>query len=366
MLNHIKRKKSNEKNNNNFNKNNNNSKSKNKIKGNNAIVKDHFDSDYLSKSVNDYSINRNTLLKQILGNMADSGGFEGRHLANGIEILKTMIEEKTCTRFLSFVGALVSTGNRGIIRDMIKNKMFDCIITTCGALDHDIAKSFSSYYEGDFRLDDQFLLKKDIHRLGNILIPNKNYGPLIETKVQPILQELYDSIKSSSQSQSQSQSHSLGLAPSEILRFIGSHLNESSFLYWAAKNNIPVIVPGIVDGAVGNQIWLFNQSHKDFRVDVLKDQTILSEMIFDAKMTGAFMMGGGLSKHHTLWWNQYRGGLDYAVYITTASEWDGSLSGAPVAEAISWGKVTTQAKQVTIHADVSTVLPFIYYGLISK
>jgi deoxyhypusine synthase len=117
---------------------------------------------------------------------------------------------------------------------------------------------------------------------------------------------------------------------------------------------------------VGNQIWLFNQSHKDFKIDILKDQTKLSEIIFDAKKTGAFMLGGGLSKHHTLWWNQYRGGLDYAVYITTASEWDGSLSGAPVAEAISWGKVTAQAKQITIHADVSTVLPFIYHGLISK
>lgn len=346
------------KNNNYINKNNDSSNSKSKIR--NTIVKDNSNSDYLSKSVNDYSINRNTSLKQILRNMSDSGGFEGRHLANGVEILKKMLDEKNCTRFLSFVGALVSTGNRGIIRDMLKNKMFDCIITTCGALDHDIAKSFSSYYEGDFRLDDQFLLKKDIHRLGNILIPNENYGPLIETKVQPLLQELYDSDKSRSRSQS------LGLAPSEILRFIGSHLNESSFLYWAAKNDIPVIVPGIVDGAVGNQIWLFNQSHKDFRIDVLKDQTILSEIVFDAKITGAFMMGGGLSKHHTLWWNQYRGGLDYAVYITTASEWDGSLSGAPVAEAISWGKVTTQAKQVTIHADVSTILPFIYYGLISK
>jgi deoxyhypusine synthase len=354
LLTHIKR------NNNYINKNNDSSNSKSKIR--NTIVKDNSNSNshYLSKSVNDYSINRNTSLKQILRNMADSGGFEGRHLANGVEILKRMLDEKNCTRFLSFVGALVSTGNRGIIRDMLKNKMFDCIITTCGALDHDIAKSFSSYYEGDFRLDDQFLLKKDIHRLGNILIPNENYGPLIETKVQPLLQELYDSDKSRSQSQS------LGLAPSEILRFIGSHLNETSFLYWAAKNDIPVIVPGIVDGAVGNQIWLFNQSHKDFRIDVLKDQTILSEMVFDAKITGAFMMGGGLSKHHTLWWNQYRGGLDYAVYITTASEWDGSLSGAPVAEAISWGKVTTQAKQVTIHADVSTVLPFIYYDLISK
>ncbi|WP_458744881.1 deoxyhypusine synthase [Candidatus Nitrosocosmicus sp. T] len=312
-------------------------------------------SNYLSKDVQDISINQKTSINQILKNMTDSGGFEGRHLANGVEILKKMQNEKNCTRFISFVGALMSTGNRGIVRDMIKNKMFDCIITTCGALDHDIAKSFSSYYEGDFRLDDQFLLKKDIHRLGNILIPNKNYGPLIENKVQPILQKLYHNSKSSRE-----------FAPSEIIRYIGSHLNESSFLYWASKNNIPVFVPGIVDGAVGNQIWLFNQSHKDFKIDILKDQTMLSEIIFDAKKTGAFMMGGGLSKHHTLWWNQYRGGLDYAVYVTTASEWDGSLSGAPVAEAISWGKVTTQAKQVTIHADVSVVLPFIYYALISK
>lgn len=323
------------------------------VKKKNVDTKDS--SNYLSKDVKDYSINQKTSINQILENMTDSGGFEGRHLANGVEILKKMLNEKNCTRFVSFVGALMSTGNRGIVRDMIKNKMFDCIITTCGALDHDIAKSFSSYYEGDFRLDDQFLLKKDIHRLGNILIPNKNYGPLIENKVQPILQKLYHNSKSSRE-----------FAPSEIIRYIGSHLNESSFLYWAFKNNIPVFVPGIVDGAVGNQIWLFNQSHKDFKIDILKDQTKLSEIIFDAKKTGAFMMGGGLSKHHTLWWNQYRGGLDYAVYITTASEWDGSLSGAPVAEAISWGKVTTQAKQVTIHADVSTVLPFIYYALISK
>jgi deoxyhypusine synthase len=323
------------------------------VKKKNVDTKDS--SNYLSKDVQDYSINPKTSINEILKNMTDSGGFEGRHLANGVEILKKMLNEKNCTRFISFVGALMSTGNRGIVRDMIKNKMFDCIITTCGALDHDIAKSFSSYYEGDFRLDDQFLLKKDIHRLGNILIPNKNYGPLIENKVQPILQKLYHNSKSSRE-----------FAPSEIIKYIGSHLNESSFLYWAFKNNIPVFVPGIVDGAVGNQIWLFNQSHKDFKIDILKDQTKLSEIIFDAKKTGAFMMGGGLSKHHTLWWNQYRGGLDYAVYITTASEWDGSLSGAPVAEAISWGKVTTQAKQVTVHADVSAVLPFIYYALISK
>ena len=308
---------------------------------------------YLSKTVKDYNIESSSRFENIIEFMNESGGFEGRHLANGITILQNMINEKDCTKFLSFVGALISTGNRGIVRDMIKNKMFDCIITTCGALDHDIARSFSSYYEGDFQLDDNFLLTKNIHRLGNILVPNENYGPLIESKIQPILQDLYDKTENSKE-----------FSPSEIIKYIGSRLNETSFLFWAFKNEIPVFVPGIVDGAVGNQIWLFNQNHKDFKIDILKDQTKLSEIIFDSKMTGAFMMGGGISKHHTLWWNQYRGGLDYAVYVTTSSEWDGSLSGALVKEAISWGKVTSEAKQITIHADISTVLPFIYYRLI--
>jgi len=78
------------------------------------------------------------------------------------------------------------------------------------------------------------------------------------------------------------------------------------------------------------------------------------------------MIGGGISKHHTLWWNQYRDGLDFAVYITTAQEFDGSLSGAFVREAISWGKVTQNAKQTTKHAEVTTVLPFLYSALLTK
>ena len=78
------------------------------------------------------------------------------------------------------------------------------------------------------------------------------------------------------------------------------------------------------------------------------------------------MIGGGISKHHTLWWNQFRGGMDYAVYITTAPEWDGSLSGALVAEAISWGKVTTKARQTTIHGEATTLLPFIYAALAKR
>lgn len=299
-------------------------------------------------NVEDYSID-NKNLNEIISQMANSGGFESVNLIEGINILKKMIAEPKCTKFLSFVGSIISTGLRGIIKDMVKENMFNCIITTCGALDHDLARSFVKYYAGDFNIEDYYLKKNNIHRLGNVFIPTENYGPLIERKIQEYLQEFYKDFKE--------------FACYELLDYIGSKLGESSFLYWAHKNKIPIIVPGIVDGAVGNQLWLFYQNHKDMHFNILKDQTRISDIIFEANKTGALMLGGGISKHHTLWWNQFRDGLDYAVYITTASEWDGSLSGAEVKEAISWNKVKSEAKQITIHGEITTLLPFIYASL---
>ncbi|HEX2306469.1 MAG TPA: deoxyhypusine synthase [Nitrososphaeraceae archaeon] len=304
----------------------------------------------LSDSVRDYKIESNSISLLIDG-MANSGGFESKNLWNGINIIRTMTKDKNCTKFLSFVGSIISTGARGIIKDMLKHKMFDCVITTCGALDHDIARTSTKYYSGDFRMDDNLLYKKNIHRLGNVLVPQNNYGPVIEKKVQDCLNDLY---KKGFQS----------VSTFEITKNIGSTLDETSFLYWAYKNDIPVIVPGIVDGAVGSQIWFFYQKHKNFNMNILLDETRLSDLVYDANKTGAFIIGGGISKHHTIWWNQFRGGLDYAVSITTASEWDGSLSGALVAEAISWGKVKGKAKQTTIHGEATTLLPFIYAALI--
>jgi deoxyhypusine synthase len=307
---------------------------------------------YLYKRVTDYSIDsKNT--DRILSTMNASGGFESRNLYEGVDILRTMINDHKCTRFLSFVGSIISTGLRGVIRDMLKRRMFDCVITTCGALDHDIARTYANYYSGNFVMDDYALLKEGIHRLGNVLVPMENYGPLIEEKVRRTLDQIRPSKVE-------------GFGAYEITSRLGKDLDESSFLYWAYKNDIPVIVPGIVDGAVGSQLWFFQQQHKEFKLDILADETKLSDLTYESRKTGGFMLGGGISKHHLLWWNQFRGGLDYAVYMTTASEWDGSLSGAPVREAISWGKVTTNAKHTTIHGEVSTLLPFIYAALLDN
>jgi len=305
------------------------------------------------RPVKDISIRKGETIEKIFDQMSKSGGFESRNLADGLNILTTMIQNKNCLKFLSFVGAIVSTGLRGVITDMIKSKMFDVVITTCGALDHDIARHYSNYLEGSFTLDDAELSDKEIHRLGNVLVPLKSYGPLIEEKMNKFLQKSYANGKKE-------------MSTHEISKMIGENLGEDSFLYWANKNKIPVVVPGIMDGAVGSQIWMFTQKHNDFKLNVASDGDLLSELIFKAKKSGAFMIGGGISKHHTLWWNQYRNGLDYAVYITTAQEFDGSLSGALVREAISWGKVAQTAKQTTIHAEATTILPFLYSALLAK
>ncbi len=303
--------------------------------------------------VKDFTISDKTDTIQIFEQMAKSGGFESRNLADGVEIMANMISDRECLKFVSFVGALISTGIRGIIRDMMEKKWFDVVITTCGALDHDIARHFSDYREGSFTMDDSELADQNIHRLGNVLVPMESYGPLIEEKMQEILEEAYKQGKKE-------------MSTADITREIGKKLGEDSFLHWAYKNDISVIVPGIMDGAVGSQIWLFSQKHSDFKLNMNADADTLSGLVFKAKKSGALMLGGGISKHHTLWWNQYREGLDYAVYVTTAQEFDGSLSGALVREAISWGKVTKEAKQTTIHAEITTVLPFIYRALISK
>ena len=305
------------------------------------------------RPVKDVEINSDTTIEKIFEELSTSGGFEAVNLSTGLDILSEMIPDEKCVKFISFVGAVVSTGLRGIIKDMIKNNWFNVAITTCGALDHDIAKHYSHYKEGSFTMDDGELADQEIHRLGNVLVPMESYGPLIEEKMQGFLEEEYKKgVKE--------------MSSADICKMIGRHLGEDSFLYWAFKNNVDVVVPGIMDGAVGSQIWMFSQKHADFKLNLIEDANLLSGIIFKAEKSGALMIGGGISKHHTLWWNQYREGLDYAFYITTAQEFDGSLSGALVREAISWGKVTQKARETTLHAEVTTVLPFIYAALVSK
>ena len=306
------------------------------------------------KPIADIEIDDEIKVKDLTAQMLASGGFTAKKLGLACDIVRKMFREKDCTIFLSFPACIISTGTRGVVRKLVEEKLVDLIVTTCGTLDHDLARVWRKYYHGDFMMDDADLHRKGINRLGNILIPNESYGIVLEQKMQPILEELYKSGKKNMSSR-------------ELAKEFGQRLTDKkSILYWAAKNDIPIFVPGITDGAFGSQLWLFKQQHSDFNVNVMKDEQDLSDIVFTAKKTGAIMLGGGISKHHVIWWNQFRGGMEYAVYLTTAEEWDGSLSGARIREAVSWGKVKETAQYITVEGDVTITLPMLVGSTLSE
>ena len=307
----------------------------------------------LRDAIEDYDFLSEMPVDELVMQMERAWGFTAGKLATGVNIMESMIKAQNCLKFVSFTGNLVATGTRGVFRELIKRKLVDVIITTCGTLDHDLARCWRKYYRGSFVMNDSKLHKEGINRLGNVLVPNESYGTIIEEKIQQVLRELWDE-------------GTKEISPSQFCKEIGLRLcNETSILYWAAKQNIPVFVPGITDGAVGYQTWLFSQDH-DFRLNLLKDSGQLSDLVFSAKETGALIVGGGISKHHTIWWNQFKDGLDYVVYVSTADEWDGSLSGARPREAVSWGKISERAKRIMVEGDASLILPIMLSSLLAR
>jgi deoxyhypusine synthase len=307
----------------------------------------------VKRPIVDYEVTENLSVEQLVTQMEKAWGFTAGKLAAGVRILERMVRREDCVKFLSFTGNLVATGTRGVLRELVKRKLVDVVITTCGTIDHDLARCWKPYYKGAFVMNDAELHEKGVNRLGNVLVPNESYGMVIEEKMQKLLAELWsEGVREASASR----------LCSEIGRRV---CNESSILYWASRNNIPVYVPGFTDGAVGYQTWLFSQDHA-FKLDLLKDSGELNEVVFSAKKTGALIVGGGISKHHTIWWNQFKDGLDYVVYVSTADEWDGSLSGARPREAVSWGKISPHAKRVMVEGDASVILPIMVFALLDR
>lgn len=302
------------------------------------------------KPVKDTHLKANQTVKDLVKQFGEAGGFTAKKVSIGSDIVKKMFSDKDCYSYLSFPAAIISTGTRGIVKDLVKNKKVDSIVTTCGTLDHDLARLWGDYYQGSFSMDDKDLHKKNIHRLGNVLIKSKDYGGMLENKCQPVLERLYKKKKEWS-------TFELVWAFGEAIK--DEKGAEETIVYWAWKNKIPVYLPGPLDGSWGSQLWNFWQTHRDFKINLFEDEQDLFIKVTDAKKTGAIMLGGGISKHHVIWWNQFREGLDYAVQITSAPEWDGSLSGAQTREAISWGKIKEEATHITIPGDVTVILPLV-------
>lgn len=301
-------------------------------------------------AVEDYRVEPGMDVATLVERMDGAAGFTAGLVQRAADVVNSLSREDV-TSLLSFPAAPVATGLRGVLAGMVQDGWVDGIVTTCGTLDHDLARVWRDYERGAFGLDDRALHDEGVHRLGNVLVPEDSYGPLLEEKVRPWIEEMTDERED--------------WATADLCAELGARVadedgGEGSLLAACHREDVPVFVPAPTDGAVGSQIWSAGQQGPRMTFDLLEDEERLADLVFEADELGALMVGGGVSKHHVIWWSQFHEGLDHAVYVTTAPEWDGSLSGARLEEGISWGKVKRDARIVNLPGEATVLVPLVY------
>jgi deoxyhypusine synthase len=310
-----------------------------------------------SENVKGMPPTKDMTVKQLVDSMKNVG-FQATHIYDAVKLIKKMRSEKA-TIFLSFTSNMVSSGLREYFAYLVKNKMVDVIVTSVGSIEEDFMKSKTPFLIGSFDVSDKDLHKRGINRIGNIFVPNKHYEEL-EKGLTPFFTELLENQKETGKM----------ISPSDLISELGKKIDDkNSILYWATKNNIPIFCPGITDGAFGLQLYFFKnlaEGNKELGIDVTADMDKIANIVYDAEKTGGIILGGGIAKHHTIGVNIVRDGLDYAVYVSTGTEYDGSLSGARPKEAKSWGKIKEEANNVFVEGDATIVFPLILNALIGE
>ena len=147
----------------------------------------------------DYDFSKAKTPRALIEQMASAGGFTATKFAEARAILADMNDEiqavgadpEQVTNWLSFPACLCATGTRGFFVEALKRRMFNVVSTTCGTLDHDIARAYKDYYHGSFDLDDVELGEHSLMRLGNVIVPNASYGEILEAVLMPVLEDIY-------------------------------------------------------------------------------------------------------------------------------------------------------------------------------
>jgi deoxyhypusine synthase len=277
-------------------------------------------------------------------------------VGRAVDIVAEMFSDPDYTTFITLSGPLVPSGMRLIFRDLINKGYIDAIMTNGANMVHDLLEAMGkSHWIGTINEDDNKLSEQGINRVYDIFIESDGFVEL-EKYIGKILDTLPEEERTN-------------LAYHEFLRKIGIRLkDDESILYTAATKNIPIFCPGFLDSMLGIPLWLYSKNTK-LIFNPLKDFDLLADMVFEAKKSGAIILGGGTPKHHTQYIHTLRDGLDAAVQISTARAENGSLSGAPLKESITWSKLkgdNFDQKTSTITGDITIIFPLIIAAAFEK
>lgn len=297
---------------------------------------------------NDYR-NRLVTVSDLINGM-ETIGFQGSNLARAVKVIEEMRAFRSAETgekahiFLGYTSNLISSGLRETIRFLVEHKHVSAIVTTAGGVEEDFIKCLAPTYLGAFHLDGATLRKKGMNRIGNLVVPNSNYC-LFEDWIVPIFDAMLE--------EQEANPEEVVWTPSKMIARLGKEINnEKSVYYWAYKNDIPVFCPALTDGSLGDMLYFhtFKTSPKQLKCDIIGDIRKINSLAIHSKGVGAIILGGGIVKHHIANACLMRNGAEWAVFINTASEFDGSDAGARPDEAVSWGKIKMDGESVKVNS----------------
>lgn len=280
-------------------------------------------------------------------------GFQASHLKEAIDLVKEM-QDEDAKIFLTFTSNIISSGLREAIAYLVREDYVDVVITSSGSHTEDVIKTARPFKMGEWDADEAELRERGINRLGNIYVESDNYVWLESWLNNEFFPGFFDEEKMRS--------------PTEVARELGKSVgedegldHEDSFLYWAYENDVSVYCPALIDAEIGDYMFYYRQEQdEEIGIEILDDWDQLIHEAIEAEKTGIIAVGDGVPKHQAIMSNLFRGGTDYAVYISTGMEGDGSLSGAPPKEAVSWGKIKDKTRNYTqVDAEATLVFPML-------
>ncbi|MEJ2240680.1 MAG: deoxyhypusine synthase family protein [Candidatus Bathyarchaeota archaeon] len=327
----------------------------------------------LTKKVEGFNVKEKTI-SQLVSEMGKTA-FQGRKLAEAVDLWETMIRENDLIIVLGLAGSMSTAGQWTLINWLIKNRFIDVIVSTGANISEDIVDAMGlGYWQATENINDEELLEADVNRYYDV------YG--IETdyrKMEELLTEFLLTLKTN-----------YPYSSMEILYLLGKWLNNKqikSITATAAESGVPIFSPAMLDSAYGEAVLMAKNEGHNLIVDQAKEFDQFVGIGEKTKDTAVIYIGGGVPKDFTQLLaisispktmdqeikgregnrrkslQEYYYPHKYAIQITTDSPQWGGLSGCTLEEAKSWGKVSGTGKDVTCYCDATIALPIITHAL---
>ena len=268
-------------------------------------------------------------------------------------ILGDMFHDRKCMKFISLAGPLIPGGLRSVVRDLVDGGYINGVVTTGANVTHDVLEALGHrHIVGTETADDVRLKRRGLSRIYDLYVTQRSIEQL-EKATYRMLDRIPEEKR-------------MNIGSHELLWEFGNQLKDkNSFVRTAQLRGATIFCPGIFDSMLGLHLWTYSRLHP-FLLNPLRDFSRLVDMTYEKKRVGVIILGGGMPKHQVLIANTYRGGVDAAIQITLDRADGGGFSGAPLEEAISWGKVKSPKNLVTVVGDASILFPLLAVAALQR